>query len=632
MLKYKLNISNFNDDNVKVDLESIALRDYFADEDIVEVVCEHDGTYNLNVGDELNVVSTHLRDIHPSGLYSIGDNIQKIIKSVDKSSNTFTFLGEKYVNLPITDISIVVENTVVYLSFSFSDWHYFRSADSGSIEIYAVFIGKDNNRYEKLFKRCIYENDNELKWRYDRDDVDIEPFMCSVFNNDYYVFVGYANLEDNVDEYETIEGDVPETACFSDPMYIKKSVNFNGCPKWELYEKVCSDGSLGGILIRRVNWKWQDINETTIYVNKITTSVPVPMSVLEEVNIHKENLISSRFVQEQVKNGKNEVVEMEKYVYHPVFRIQDDGFHFKSINTIKFNLHFREREKEGWIVKNGALWNGMDIISPRKFFSYQNLGADNDPEGRQSDLLTYLGFKDSDVKYQKSRLKKSFLRLSFYDSDNPANQNLLCYSTIYVDSGNLFSKMMRHSCGDAVYFISGNELPVVPYSDIKVDREPDNNIIGLSKNEELEDYRLSSQIVVRDSLLSDSSSEGFYLYLWSDNNNGAVPEDIFMKVEFNHAGYGRTIPFMLPYRDERDNERGIKTYEDIMSDWIDGNGYGIRLYQKYSYIKFKYCHDIESGRYVYYPDDTVYGNDAFSDNTPDELELNLYEANVNFGE
>ena len=89
---------------------------------------------------------------------------------------------------------------------------------------------------------------------------------------------------------------------------------------------------------------------------------------------------------------------------------------------------------------------------------------------------------------------------------------------------------------------------------------------------------------------------------------------------------------MLPYRDERDNERGIKTYEDIMSDWIDGNGYGIRLYQKYSYIKFKYCHDIESGRYVYYPDDTVYGNDAFSDNTPDELELNLYEANVNFGE
>ena len=43
----------------------------------------------------------------------------------------------------------------------------------------------------------------------------------------------------------------------------------------------------------------------------------------------------------------------------------------------------------------------------------------------QSDLLSYLGFTNDDVKYQKSKLKKSFLRISFYDSDNIGNQNLL---------------------------------------------------------------------------------------------------------------------------------------------------------------------------------------------------------------
>lgn len=632
MLNYELNIKKFKGDVVKVELESVALRDYFADEDTVEIVCEHNGSYDLYVDESIDVVTKHRRDVYPSGMYYVGDRDTTTIKSVDKGNNKFTFLGEKYMRLIPDNISVIVENNVVYLLFHFSLWHYFRSWDSGNITLYAKFIGSDNVAHEKVFKRCIYENDNELKWRYDKEDIDIDEFMCCVFKNDYYEFVGYAELN-NVDEKYQQVNEVPETACFTDEVFIKKGVNFSGCPKWELYEKVCAEGSLGGVTFRRINWKWQDIDEMSVYVNRFTTSLPIPLSAMDELNIHKENLIQTQFVQEEVRKAKNPPVEMEKFVYHPVFKVQDkehpNGWSYRTINTIKFNLHFREREEDGWMVKTDGLWNGMNVIEPKKFFSYRNIGTDTDVEGRQSDLLSYLGFHDSDIKYQKSRLKKSFLRLSFFDSDNPANQNLLCYSTIYLDSGKLFARMMRHSCGSEIYFKSGSTLPPVLYTDIKVDREP---LLNSVTNEEIEDYRLSSQITVSSSLLSDASSEGFYLYIWADNDNGAVPEDIYMKVEFNHAGYGRTIPFMLPYYGEGENQTGAKSYEDVMNDWKNGNGYGIRLYQKYSYIKFKYCHDRENGRHVYYPDDTVYGLGSFNDNTPDELELNLYEAKVNFGD
>ena len=40
------------------------------------------------------------------------------------------------------------------------------------------------------------------------------------------------------------------------------------------------------------------------------------------------------------------------------------------------------------------------------------------------DLLYFLNFTNEDVFYQKQKIGKSFLRLSFFDSPNPQNQNL----------------------------------------------------------------------------------------------------------------------------------------------------------------------------------------------------------------
>jgi hypothetical protein len=45
---------------------------------------------------------------------------------------------------------------------------------------------------------------------------------------------------------------------------------------------------------------------------------------------------------------------------------------------------------------------------------------------------------------------------------------------------------------------------------------------------------------------TDTSSEGFYLYIFKEYSENLRPKPIYMKIEFNHAGIGKTIPFLIP--------------------------------------------------------------------------------------
>src|SRR6478609_9210283 len=44
-----------------------------------------------------------------------------------------------------------------------------------------------------------------------------------------------------------------------------------------------------------------------------------------------------------------------------------------------------------------------------------------------------IGFTDDDIKFEKNSFTNSFLNLNFYDSDNPLQQNLITFSTIYCE-------------------------------------------------------------------------------------------------------------------------------------------------------------------------------------------------------
>ena len=312
----------------------------------------------------------------------------------------------------------------------------------------------------------------------------------------------------------------------------------------------------------------------------------------------------------------------------------------------------------------------------------------------QSDLLSYLGFSNDDIKYQKSKLKKTFLRISFYDSDNIGNQNLLHSSTIFLDSGDLFAKYIKninteeeYKEGNKIYdkyeyanmsieeqkhcipngepmavigssFVEDDTTTSYDKNGVRVNREPMRKKVvttdDLGDNiDDLERLRLSSQFVVTDKFSSKRSSEGFYFYTYKSNSNGVYPSEIYMRVDFNHAGYGRTIPFMMPYvtenesKDSKEDDRyhqkkKIKTLEDIAYDWsevdLDNNfsvkdddkiGYGSVKYIRYAYIKWKYRYDKDTQKHIYYLDPDIYGESVTSNNGHGHnIILNLYEGRI----
>lgn len=273
-------------------------------------------------------------------------------------------------------------------------------------------------------------------------------------------------------------------------------------------------------------------------------------------HLHQEENVSNLFTEKVKKMVVEEapVIDMEKVKFSPY--IND-----KMISQLTFNLHFRTRIiDETWRYDNNTdvdYWNGIR--------DYGDITNDN-KNVELSDMLYYLGFTDNDVKNQKSKLKKSFLRLSFYDDTDPLTQKLLYYSTVYVDTGELFGKYVK---AREKLIKSGYTIPDVVLESSAI---PEN--------------RLDARFVIKDEFNTEKSSEGFNIYYFPSDvlesmqteNSGKT---IYMKVEFNHAGFGRTIPFIHA--------------EDLSG--LSLSNYKERLYipLKLKYIDNKYIYEIIDG-------------------------------------
>ena len=246
-----------------------------------------------------------------------------------------------------------------------------------------------------------------------------------------------------------------------------------------------------------------------------------------------------------VKKIKNSIIpdfiDLEKVKYAPAYASDDKIF---LATGLTFNLHFRTRVpdpedrygfEDTWhLTDTTDTWNGNGLDNPP-------VGKDDlysDPEFvNSSNLMGYLGFTDDDVYNQKNRVKQSFIRLSFYDGNNPLTQSLLYYSTIFLDSGDLYGKYVKRKAwleeDDENY---DNQInPVVWSSAATTDPVP----------------AVTSQLIVNDEYDMTRSGEGFNLYLFrQDAPLEKEHQDIYMKVEFNHAGYGRTIPLIYWGKDD----------------------------------------------------------------------------------
>lgn len=371
----------------------------------------------------------------------------------------------------------------------------------------------------------------------------------------------------------------------------------------------------------------------TMFVDTELASIGVPILNKESAEGNKSILLNERFVDDVRKKAVNPGIDMERDVYHPVWVVNGKT---EMIYDIVFNFHFREHRGENWLVKDNSMWNG--VADDNKLMNSSDSEIDpffsNDEPSRQSDLLSYLGFNNNDVRFQKNRLTKSFIRLLFYDSPKTSQQNLLYTSTVYFNTNELFAKYMRQAeTSPYSYTREDDDTVLMGLTGIDVSREP----YGFDSDTDSEDLRLSSQIRLKDKISSKGSSDGFYMYLWKESDNGTEAQDIYLKVEFNHAGYGRTIPFMMPYYDKvkhGSSEGRIKSFEDIVKDFNgtgDDKPYGIRQYQKFAYIHMKYRYDGVLDKHIFYLDKETYGDArsgaslAYDANT---LYLNLYEAKI----
>lgn len=75
----------------------------------------------------------------------------------------------------------------------------------------------------------------------------------------------------------------------------------------------------------------------------------------------KEDLLTTNFVEKEKEKAINRIVNMEKQVYYPVY-IKDDGSR-DFIEKIVFNLHFRERSGDNWLVEMISFGMGQ-IMTP----------------------------------------------------------------------------------------------------------------------------------------------------------------------------------------------------------------------------------------------------------------------------
>ena len=698
MLKYKVNIKSINKTKVVLPVTSIQFTDfneiYDEENEIVEynginndkiiLTCECEDIDKLKNGSTINVVNSLILNY---GTYTFNNEFK--VNGVNEDNRSFSIISDKYYTLKPFSI---IRNSDIGIS------EYFEG-NTEELRGITLYLNEPHYYDDTYFLERIYTNGIDVKSKKEYEELSDEE------KENYYtdtiqkipIYFRYANKEDGelkevIVEFKYFSSDTLITTLSA---FEKNEDLYELMFNTRINETVENDisGNLSGIEILRENFLFTEFTNYYFEYERAVVNVPIPLSNSFDTNLYQSDLLQEYFVEEEKRKAINKIVDLEKDVYYPVIK-DDNGF--SDVYTLKFNLHFREHRGNNWLVDyvkaeewipnqeyskgdrvfyNGSIWsckvdNTDQAVFSDKYFekieekSFWNgvkqenggISIDNKITGDSvSDLLCFLDFNNNDIRYQKNKLKKSFLRLSFYDSMNPGNQNMLGYSTIFFDSGNLFSKYARYFETDGykivgydknnygIYNIDNNDK-----KGIRVDRE-------YSFDEEHrfdEELRLSSQFVVKNKNTSTASSEGFYLYLWKDNES-VLPQDLYMKVEFNHAGYGRTIPFMMPYWDKQkwnndDEKSGIKTFDEILNDWkdiknvdVDSGGnvswqnntdghYGMRQYMKFSYIHLKYKYDKDNDKHIYYLDPETYGNIDFPKGKDGnkEIVINLYEAKV----
>ena len=351
----------------------------------------------------------------------------------------------------------------------------------------------------------------------------------------------------------------------------------------------------------------------SLYCSMGYVSVKFPMTMHVGDDAMQDNIVENDFFEHEKSLAINPIIDMEKDVYSPKY-IDNNGIYkgsetvFLPISEIRVNLHFRTRDLDTWKVNEG--FNLVDSSGKTDgwfvtdYYPYKGNTKMKDKNGNNidlmevSDLVGLLNFTNDDIYYQKSKVGKTFLRFSYYDSIDPNRQMLLATSTVFMDEHTLFKK-----------FIDNSRKNVNTYSLVSAE-EKTRDLNKISVMSELKDgnsavieesKRLSSRFVITNKYDTDTSSEGFYIYMFKEYSENLHPREIFMKVEFNHAGIGTTLPFIKPMSWTEDNSSKTWFPNKELSVGSTEMMKGVELEKKNAqdYIPLYAVYDFKNKEYVY---------------------------------
>ena len=343
-------------------------------------------------------------------------------------------------------------------------------------------------------------------------------------------------------------------------------------------------------------------------------NIDIPLGGNIALDGMQEMLTSEKFFEKIKDDVLPPIVDKEKIVVYPAVYFKDDNGNekFALADEIEINLHFRRRWTrdlsnsrfitDGWLTNDTYDWTtGQTGCREGKDYDGENFDPTNYDE--RSDLVGYLGFDDNDIYYQKTKVKRSFLRLMYYDSKDVLNKTLFTYSTSFLDSGKLFSKYSLIRNNENL-FKQVNESE--RYENEMVMFEP-GRIMKVSEDERkyFEKYdvlRMSSMITLNDKYNDDASSDGFYLYIFKQDAPSEIPVDFYLSAEFNNAKYGKTVNLMLPVSSD-----GVPVRfgdEDFPKDFIkqDGNktNFDFDAYYNSLFVNVKCKYEKTLKKYIYY--------------------------------
>lgn len=384
-------------------------------------------------------------------------------------------------------------------------------------------------------------------------------------------------------------------------------------------------------------------------INYSAPNINFELNVGEDyaLNLQQLERLNNNYVEKVEEENVNKILDYEKHIFYPAYLTSDLAFsdegewinnglielydptnnseqttydidsHSDDVNSITFNIFLREREKnengeyDEWETNDTLYWNKWDGSydeNDKKIIKHDGIL-------NGGDLLSDLGFTDNDVFYQKNALKKSFLRISVYDSPYKQSQKLLYYSTLFFDTNVLYKKytnLIGKTCKDQ------EDLPYVA-------RECYGNDC------------LTASFKCTSKYDNNGCSDGFYLYLFNTIVKNGSNTPLYLKIEFNNAKFGKTVPLICPRYKEISGANSFNDPilfnsnvfpEDYMSSIIDTEGNPVsyidmpRLYNDL-YIPIFVRYNNKKNRFEWY----VASND--SKEQAKDVVFNLYEPRIN---